>query len=155
MSRAFTVIFLATILIWILQSFDGKLNYVTDSADSLLASLGRLIAPIFKPLGFGDWRTATAVISGFMAKESVVSTLAVLVKSSATDLSLSIASMFSGLEALSFLVFCLLYTPCVAAVSTVRKEWGSFWGVVIIVLGQTLFAWLIAFIVYSVGSLLI
>ena len=119
LQRAFTVIFLATVVIWFLQSFDTRLNVVTDSADSLLALIGQWLAVLFKPLGFGDWRCATALISGFIAKESVVSTLQVLLGSTA------ITSLFTTRSAVSFLVFTLLYTPCVAAVATIRRELGS------------------------------
>ena len=119
LQRAFTVIFLATVVIWFLQSFDTRLNVVTDSADSLLALIGQWLAVLFKPLGFGDWRCATALISGFIAKESVVSTLEVLLGSAA------ITSLFTTRSAVSFLVFTLLYTPCIAAVATIRRELGS------------------------------
>ena len=119
LQRAFTVIFLATIIIWFLQSFDTRLNVVSDSAQSLLALIGKGIAPIFAPLGFADWRCATSLISGFIAKESVVSTLEVLLGGTA------IASLFTTRSAVSFLVFTLLYTPCVAAVATIRRELNS------------------------------
>ena len=119
LQRAFTVIFLATVVIWFLQSFDTRLNVVTDSADSLLALIGQWLAVLFRPLGFGDWRCATALISGFIAKESVVSTLQVLLGNAA------ITSLFTTRSAISFLVFTLLYTPCIAAVATIRRELGS------------------------------
>ncbi len=119
LQRAFTVIFLATIIIWFLQSFDTRLNVVADSANSLLALIGQFIAPIFRPLGFGDWRCATALISGFIAKESVVSTLQVLLGGAA------ISSLLTTRSAISFLVFTLLYTPCVAAIATIRRELDS------------------------------
>lgn len=155
LQRAFTVIFLATIIIWFLQNFDTKLNVVDDSAQSLLAIIGRLIAPIFKPLGFGDWRTVTALISGFTAKEAVVSTLSVLLETNMTNLSVALSTFFKPVEAVSFLVFTLLYTPCVAAVATIKREFGSSIKTVFIVIMQCLVAWLAAFAVYSIGSLIV
>jgi len=149
LQRAFTVIFLATVVIWFLQSFDTRLNVVTDSADSLLALIGQWLAVLFKPLGFGDWRCATALISGFIAKESVVSTLEVLLGSAA------ITSLFTTRSAVSFLVFTLLYTPCIAAVATIRRELGSRIKTVGVVLLQCVVAWLAAYIAYAVGGLLL
>ena len=149
LQRAFTVIFLATVVIWFLQSFDTRLNVVTDSADSLLALIGQWLAVLFRPLGFGDWRCATALISGFIAKESVVSTLEVLLGSAA------ITSLFTTRSAVSFLVFTLLYTPCVAAVATIRRELGSRIKTVGVVLMQCGVAWLAAYIAYAVGGLLL
>ena len=143
LQRAFTVIFLATIIIWFLQSFDIRLNVVADSADSLLALIGRWIAPVFAPLGFADWRCATSLISGFIAKESVVSTLEVLL--GGTPLS----TMFTNRSAASFLVFTLLYTPCIAAVATIRREFGSTLKTVGIVLMQCCVAWIAASVVYA------
>ena len=148
LQRAFTVIFLATVVIWFLQSFDTRLNVVTDSADSLLALIGQWLAVLFRPLGFGDWRCATALISGFIAKESVVSTLQVLLGSAA------ITSLFTTRSAISFLVFTLLYTPCIAAVATIRRELGSRIKTVGVVLLQCVVAWLAAYIAYAVGGLL-
>ena len=148
LQRAFTVIFLATVVIWFLQSFDTRLNVVTDSADSLLALIGQWLAVLFKPLGFGDWRCATALISGFIAKESVVSTLQVLLGNAA------ITSLFTTRSAISFLVFTLLYTPCIAAVATIRRELGSRIKTVGVVLLQCVVAWLAAYIAYAVGGLL-
>ena len=148
LQRAFTVIFLATVVIWFLQSFDTRLNVVTDSADSLLALIGQWLAVLFKPLGFGDWRCATALISGFIAKESVVSTLQVLLGSAA------ITSLFTTRSAVSFLVFTLLYTPCVAAVATIRRELGSRIKTVGVVLMQCGVAWLASYIAFAIGGLL-
>ena len=147
LQRAFTVIFLATIIIWFLQSFDTRLNVVADSAESLLALIGRWIAPIFRPLGFGDWRCATALISGFIAKESVVSTLQVLLGGAA------ISSLLSTRAAVSFLVFTLLYTPCVAAVATIRRELDSRLKTVGVVLLQCTVAWLVACAAYAIAGL--
>ena len=149
LQRAFTVIFLATVVIWFLQSFDTRLNVVTDSADSLLALIGQWLAVLFRPLGFGDWRCATALISGFIAKESVVSTLQVLLGNAA------ITSLFTTRSAISFLVFTLLYTPCIAAVVTIRRELGSRIKTVGVVLLQCVVAWLAAYIAYAVGGLLL
>lgn len=155
LQRAFTVIFLATIIIWFLQSFDTRLNVVDDSADSLLAMVGKFIAPIFTPLGFGDWRAVTALISGFTAKEAVVSTLSVLMNTGTAELGTVLPSIFSGLSAVSFLVFTLLYTPCVAAVATIKKELGSRAKTAGVVFMQCAVAYLAAFIVYSIGSLIV
>lgn len=155
LQRAFTVIFLATIIIWFLQSFDTRLNVVDDSADSLLAMVGKFIAPIFTPLGFGDWRAVTALISGFTAKEAVVSTLSVLMNTGTAELGAVLPSIFNGLSAVSFLVFTLLYTPCVAAVATIKKELGSRAKTVGVVFMQCAVAYLAAFIVYSIGSLIV
>ena len=149
LQRAFTVIFLATVVIWFLQSFDTRLNVVTDSVDSLLALIGQWLAVLFRPLGFGDWRCATALISGFIAKESVVSTLQVLLGNAA------ITSLFTTRSAISFLVFTLLYTPCIAAVATIRRELGSRIKTVGVVLLQCVVAWLAAYIAYAVGGLLL
>ena len=148
LQRAFTVIFLATIIIWFLQSFDTRLNVVTDSADSLLALVGRWIAPVFAPLGFADWRCATSLISGFVAKESVVSTLKILLGGA------GLSTMFASRSAISFLVFTLLYTPCVAAVATIRREFGSALKTVGIVLMQCCVAWITAFIVCTLVGIL-
>ena len=155
LQRAFTVIFLATIIIWFLQSFDTRLNVVDDSADSLLAMVGKFIAPIFTPLGFGDWRAVTALISGFTAKEAVVSTLSVLMNTGTAELGTVLPSIFSGLSAVSFLVFTLLYTPGVAAVATIKKELGSRAKTVGVVFMQCAVAYLAAFIVYSIGRLIV
>lgn len=144
LQRAFTVIFVATIVIWFLQSFDLHFNLTTDSQNSILAVVAGLIAPVFAPLGFGDWRISTALISGFMAKESVVSTLSVLTGS--MDV---IHKILTPASALSLLIFCLLYTPCVAAVSSVKRELGSKWALVVVV-GQCVVAWIMAALVYAI-----
>ena len=154
LERAFTVIFLATIIIWFLQTFDATLNVVTDSADSLLAMVGQFIAGIFRPLGFNDWRVATALISGFTAKEAVVSTLAVLLGTNTAALGSVLGTLFTPLSALSFLVFTLLYTPCIAAVATIRRELGSVWKMLGVVVLQCGVAWLAAMLVYRIGGLL-
>ena len=148
LQRAFTVIFFATIAVWFLQSFDAQLNVVSDSARSLLAMLGRLIAPVFAPLGFGDWRCATALITGFIAKESVVSTLEILTAGSA------LTALFTTKTAVSFLVFTLLYTPCVAAIAAIRREVGSPLRAATIALTQCCVAWLVSFVVFSAAQLL-
>jgi len=147
LQRAFTVIFLATMVIWFLQSFDTRLNVVSDSADSLLALIGQVLAPIFAPLGFGDWRCATSLISGFIAKESVVSTLEVLLDGNA------ISGLFTTRSALSFLVFTLLYTPCVAAVATIRRELDSSLKTLGVVAMQCGVAWLASLAMYAIAGL--
>ena len=147
LQRAFTVIFLATIVIWFLQSFDTRLNVVSDSADSLLALIGQVLAPLFAPLGFGDWRCATSLISGFIAKESVVSTLEVLLGGTA------ISGLFTTRSALSFLVFTLLYTPCVAAVATIRRELDSSLKTLGVVAMQCGVAWLASLAMYAIAEL--
>ncbi len=151
--RAFTIIFLATIVIWFLQTFDLRFNVVAESEDSLLALIGQGIAPLFGPLGFSDWRVSTALITGFTAKEAVVSTLSVLMGTSIANLSGVLGSMFSGLSAASFLVFTLLYTPCVAAIAAVKREMQSGVKAAVIVVMQCAVAWLAAFFVYQIGGL--
>ncbi len=150
-TRAFTIIFLATIVIWALQTFDTRLNVVTDSSQSLLALIGRWIAPLFAPLGFGSWQLSTSLITGFTAKEAVVSTLAVLTGSSVADLPATLAAMLPTAAALSFLVFTLLYTPCVAAIAAVKREMGGGRNALFVVIYQTVIAWLAAFIVYHIA----
>ena len=149
LTRAFTVIFVATIVIWFLQSFDYRLNYIGDKeeATGLLALLAGVIAPVFAPLGFGNWQCSTALITGFIAKESVVSTLQVLFGNTVT-------AVISPLAAASLLTFCLLYTPCVAAVASVRRELGGRWAAVMVV-GQCVIAWIVAFLVHCVGLLFV
>ncbi|MDE5578071.1 MAG: ferrous iron transport protein B [Oscillospiraceae bacterium] len=154
MQKAFTVIFFATIIIWFLQTFDLRLNVAENSSDSLLAMLGTIIAPLFRPLGFGDWRAATALITGFSAKEAVVSTLAVLSGSSAAELETVLGGMFTPVSATSFLVFTLLYTPCVAAIAAVKREMSSGWSAFVMVLVQCFAAWVVSFAVYNVGALI-
>lgn len=148
LQRAFTVIFLATIVIWFLQTFDVHFDMVVDSQDSILAGIAGMIAPIFRPLGFGDWRISTALITGFMAKESVVATLSVLIPGEEFLL-----GMLTPLSAASLLVFCLLYTPCVAAVAAVKRELGGKWAIAV-VCGQCAIAWIAAFVVRCVGGIL-
>ena len=148
LQRAFTVIFLATILIWFLQNFDTSLNMVSDSQSSILALFAGVLAPIFVPTGFGDWRIVTALISGFMAKESVVSSLTVLFGSTE-----ALQSTLTAVGAGSLLVFCLLYTPCVAAIASVKRELGGKWAT-LMVIGQCVIAWIAAFAVYQIGMFL-
>ena len=147
LERAFSVIFIATIVIWFLQTFDFRLDMVADSSESMLASIAGVIAPVFAPLGFGDWRISTALISGFMAKESVVSTLGVLFGTS------SISTVLTPLAAASLLAFCLLYTPCVAAITSVKRELGTKWAIWVVIF-QCVIAWIVAFIVHTIGMLL-
>ena len=144
-----TLRFWATIAIWFLETFDTRLNLVANSADSLLALLGNFLVPVFKPLGIVDWRVSTAFITGFMAKESVVSTLSVLLDGETDKLPL----LFTPLSAFVFLVFSLLYTPCVAAIATVKRELGKRYAL-LVVLTQCSIAWFVAYIVYSIGSLI-
>ncbi|HEX3039176.1 MAG TPA: ferrous iron transport protein B [Caproiciproducens sp.] len=153
LTRAFTIIFTATIIIWILQTFDTRLNVVADSAQSLLAGIGRFLAPAFVPLGFSDWRASTALVTGFTAKEAVVSTLAVLTGTSVSNLPAALSSLFTPLSAWSFLTFTLLYSPCVAAISAVKHEMNSARSAAGVVLYQTGVAWIAAFLVYRAGSL--
>ena len=155
LTRAFTVIFMATVIIWFLQSFDLRLNVVTDSTASILASLGRLVAPLFAPLGFGDWRMVTALVSGFTAKEAVVSTFGVILGVSTDQLRSALHLLFTPASSASFLVFCLLYTPCVAAVATIRRELGSKWKTLVVVIGQCVIAWLAALVVYQTALVLL
>ena len=143
LQRAFSVIFIATIVVWFLQSFDLHMNMVTDSADSILAAISGILVPIFRPLGMGDWRICTSLISGFIAKESVVSTLEVLFGG-------SIGTMISSLTAASILVFSLLYTPCVAAVASIKRELGTKWAVGVVI-WQCVIAWIAALIVHLIG----
>ena len=154
LERAFTVIFLVTVIIWFLQNFDMRLNVVSDSADSILAGIGRVIAPIFAPLGFGDWRMVTALVSGFSAKEAVVGTFGVVLGVGTNQLPVALHQLFTTLSAASFLAFTLLYTPCVAAVATIRRELDSTWKTVGVVLMQCVVAWIVALLVYQVGLLL-
>ena len=155
LTRAFTIIFVATIIVWFLQTFDTRLNLVTDSANSLLATVGTVLAPLFAPLGFGDWRVSTALITGFIAKESVISTLGILT-GAGTDVTVAaLGNLFSPITAVSFLVFTLLYTPCVAAISAVKRELGSGWKAAGVALSQCAVAWAVAFLVYRVALLMV
>ena len=146
LQRAFTVIFMATLVIWFLQSFDGHLNIVSDSQESILATVASVIAPVFAPMGFGDWRISTALITGFMAKESVVSTLEVLFGG-------SIGTVITSLTAASILVFSLLYTPCVAAIASIKRELGTKWAIGVVI-WQCVIAWLAALVVHLIGLMI-
>lgn len=148
LQRAFTVIFIATIIIWFLQTFDLRLNVVVDSQNSILAVVAGTIAPLFAPLGFGDWRISTALIAGFMAKESVVSTLSILFGSTQ-----NLQSVLTPLAAVALLVFCLLYTPCVAAIASIKRELGNKWAAGVVI-GQCIIAWIFAFLVRLAGMVL-
>ena len=149
LERAFSIIFVASIVIWFLQTFNMRLDMVSDSSESMLASVAGLIAPVFAPLGFGDWRISTALISGFMAKESVVSTLGVLFGAE-----VQLTDVLDHLAAASLLTFCLLYTPCVAAITSVKRELGTLWAVWVVVF-QCAVAWAAALLVHTLGSLIV
>lgn len=146
LQRAFTVIFLATIIVWFLTTFSPHLNMVTESKDSILAGIAGVIAPVFAPLGFGDWRISTALITGFIAKESVVSTLSILFGTTT-----ALTSLISTKAAAALLVFCLLYTPCVAAIASIRRELGQKWAIGVVIL-QCAIAWVCAFFSFSILS---
>lgn len=148
LQKAFSIIFIATILIWFMQNFDIRLNVVADSRQSILAVLAGMITPLFKPLGFGDWRLVTAILTGVMAKESVVSTISILFGST-----IEMVSVISDAGAMSFLVFCLLYTPCVAAIASVKKELGGKWAAYVVVI-QCVVAWIAALITYIIAGIL-
>ena len=148
LQKAFSIIFIATILIWFMQNFDIRLNVVADSRQSILAVLAGMITPLFKPLGFGDWRLVTAILTGVMAKESVVSTISILFGST-----VEMVSVISAAGAMSFLVFCLLYTPCVAAIASVKKELGGKWAAYVVVI-QCVVAWIAALITYIIAGIL-
>lgn len=154
LQRAFTVIFVATLIIWFLQSFDPRLNFVQDSSRSLLAWIGRLLTPIFTPLGFGDWRITTALVSGFTAKEAVVSTLGVLTGTGMENLSSGLAGLFTTSSAVSFLVFTLLYTPCVAAIAAIGRELGGKWRGALVAVFQCIVAWIAAALAYQAACLI-
>ena len=148
LTRAFTIIFIATIVVWFLQTFDTRLNLVADSSDSLLATVGAWIAPLFAPLGFGDWRVSTSLITGFIAKESVISTLGILTGAGADVTASALGTLFTPVTAVSFLTFTLLYTPCVAAISAVRRELNSGWQAAGVAISQCAVAWMVALVVY-------
>lgn len=148
LQRAFTVIFVATIVIWFLQSFDLHLNMVQDSKESILAGIAGILAPVFKPLGFGDWKISTALITGFLAKESVVSTLSILFGSTQT-----LTASLAPAGAAALLAFCLLYTPCVAAIAAIKRELGGKWAVAVAA-GQCVIAWIAAFAVHLAAQFL-
>ncbi|HWQ79877.1 MAG TPA: ferrous iron transport protein B [Anaerovoracaceae bacterium] len=152
--RAFTVIFIATIIIWALQSFDFGLNMVADAGNSILATAGKLIAPVFAPLGFADWRAATALVTGLTAKEAVVSTFAILLGASdASSAAPLLSEIFNPLSAFAFLTFTLLYMPCVAAMAAMKREMGGWRNAVLAMAFQTVTAWVVAFVVYRIGLL--
>ena len=153
LQRAFTIIFLATVIIWFLRTFDTRLNVVEDQSQSLLALIGMVVSPVFRPLGFGDWRMVSALVTGITAKEAVVSTLSVIMNTGAENLTPVLKSLFTPLSAASFLAFTLLYTPCAAAVATIRREYGSALKTVFIVIAQCSVAWIVAFLVYNIGGL--
>ena len=155
LQRAFTIIFVATLIIWFLESFDTHLNFVTDSSDSLLASIGKLLTPIFAPLGFGDWRITTALVTGFTAKEAVVSTLGILTGTGMENLSAGLAGLFTTASAVSFLTFTLLYTPCVAAIAAIGRELGGKWRGALVAVFQCVVAWIFAALVYLLASAVI
>ena len=149
LQRAFSIIFVATLIIWALESFDLRLNYTEDSANSLLAGLGKLLTPVFAPLGFGDWRITTSLVTGFTAKEAVVSTLGILTGSGAENLTGSLSALFTPASAVSFLCFTLLYTPCVAAVAAIGRELGGKYRGAMVAAAQCVLAWVVSFVVYQ------
>ena len=152
-SRAFTIIFLATVVIWLLENFDSRLNMVAGSAESLLAAIGKLVSPVFAPLGFDDWRIATSLIAGFTAKEAVVSTMGVLLGTSMSNLSAALPQYFTLPTACAFLTFTLLYTPCVAAIATIRRELGSRGQTLLVILMQCSVAWVAAYVVHTAAMM--
>jgi ferrous iron transport protein B len=151
--RAFTIIFVASLVIWFFSTFDFRFNPVVDMETSMLAVVSRWLTPLFRPLGFGDWKIVTALIAGFSAKEAVVSILAVLMQTSVGELFSMLSGLFTPLSAVSFLLFTLLYTPCVAAVATMRKELGNRWATMVIILFQTGLAYVVSLLVYQIGRL--
>ena len=155
LQRAFTIIFVATLVIWFLQSFDIHLNFVQDSTQSLLAAVGKLLSPIFRPLGFGDWRITTALVTGFTAKEAVVSTLGILTGTGMENLAAGLSGLFTTASAISFLTFTLLYTPCVAAIAAIGRELGGKWRGAVVAVSQCVIAWLAAALVYQVACLIV
>ena len=153
--KAFTVIFIASMVIWFLQSFNFQFEMIEDSSQSILAAIGSFVAPIFKPLGFSDWRASTALMTGITAKESVVSTLTVLTQASNTvALNTALATIFTPLSGFAFLVFTVLYMPCIAAFAATKRELGSWWQAIGTVLFQTGVAYVVAFVIYQIGSFL-
>ena len=153
--KAFTVIFVATLVIWFLQSVDTSFNFTSDSSVSILAEIGRFLSPVFAPLGLGDWRLTTSIITGLTAKEAVVSTLAVLFGVASESLSAVLSAAFSSLQGFCFLAFVVLYMPCVAAVAAVRKELGSGWKAALAMFSQTVVAYLVTLIIYNVETLFV
>jgi ferrous iron transport protein B len=153
--RAFTIIFLASIIIWFLQSMDWGFNLVQDSSSSILAAIGNALSPVFAPLGFGDWRLSTALITGLSAKEAVISTLAVLTNAGGSDgLAPLLQQLMTPLSAFAFLCFTLLYMPCIAAMAATKREMGSAKSAVLAMAYQTVVAWIVAFLIYQVGTLI-
>ena len=148
----FAIGFVATLVIWFLQSFDARLNFVTDSSRSLLAAVGKFLAPLFRPLGFDDWRVTTALVTGFTAKEAVVSTLGILLGTE--DLAAGLPALFSTGSAVCFLAFTLLYTPCVAAIAAIGRELGGKWRGALVAVFQCVVAWIVAALLYQVICLL-
>ena len=146
LQKAFSVILIATILVWFLQSFDGYLNFVENSADSIMAKISGILVPVFAPIGLGDWRICTSFLSGFMAKESVVSTMEILFEG-------QVGSALSAASAASMLVFSLLYTPCVAAIASVKRELGTKWAIALVI-WQCVVAWFVSLIVYLIVTVL-
>lgn len=153
LQRAFTIIFVATLVIWFLQSFDTHLNFVEDSTQSLLAWVGKFLTPIFRPLGFGDWRITTALVTGFTAKEAVVSTLGILTGTGMENLAAGLSSLFTVASAVSFLTFTLLYTPCVAATAAIGRELGGKWRGAVVAVFQCVVAWIFAALIYQIALL--
>jgi len=153
--KAFTVIFIATLVIWVLSNLDIRFNLVTDQSTSMLASVGKGLAPLFAPLGFGSWQASTALVTGLTAKEAVVSTMAVLFGSGEEGLAVTLSQYFSPLTAYAFLSFTLLYMPCVAAFAATRREMGSLWAALLVMLYQTATAWVVAFLIYHGGGWLL
>ncbi|MBO6011829.1 MAG: ferrous iron transport protein B [Oscillospiraceae bacterium] len=151
--RAFSIIFIATVVIWFLRTFDIRLNVVEDSSASILALIARVVAPVFRPLGFGDWRVVTALVTGFTAKEAVVSTMAVLLETGTAELPAALGTLFTPLTASAFLAFTLLYTPCVAAVATIRREFGSALKTLGVVVLQCGVAWVVALLINTIGGI--
>jgi ferrous iron transport protein B len=149
-SQVFTVIFIASIAIWFLQTFDTRLNVVSDSSESILALLGQIISPIFTPLGFGDWKAATALISGFISKETIISSFAVLMGTGTTGLTSALSQIFTPLTAFTFLIFTLLYTPCIATITIIKKETHSWLTALGVMIFQILVAWIVAYIIHTI-----
>ena len=154
--KAFTVIFVASIAIWFFTHFNFQFEMVQDSSQSILAAIGSFVAPVFKPLGFGDWRASTALMTGITAKESVVSTLSVLTNASTTSaLNSALATIFTPLSAFTFLVFTVLYMPCIAAFAATKRELNSWVQAIATALFQTTMAYIVSFIIYNIGCLII
>jgi len=154
--KAFTVVFVATIVIWFLENFDGSLSMISNPDNSMLAAVGKFISPVFDPLGFGDWRASTALLTGLSAKEAVVSTMAVLSGAGgAAALNTMLSTIFTPLTAFTFMLFCLLYMPCIATLATIRREMEGWRYAITVVLFQTGVAWIVSFVFYHAALLLI